>query len=411
MRKISTGTPAVHPRRLAPALGGLGLLLVVAGCGGGGSGDEQATGAGTGAPPDTACPVVVDLSGWQAFTALAGRITAGEAVSAADLAALGEQASFTVWRESMAPVVPKPERVGNFLEEAFWDELGRTSERKAHADRRDLGLSYRWSWERRARVDSLAAVVATEAWACGLLEHTRGWIAPDRLPRPVRIHAVPGQPELRWHDGHLVVDTGVLVAGGPQQLQRQLAGLLYRNLEAVDGINPLEATGDTAVAHVFRILRNEGLATWIEDLPHTYFDRDHPRLRRVMPVPEHFYQSTLRVAEICGAVLPRLFADPQEMALRGQDFARTLAAGGAFSQGGYGMAAVIAGRLGLPRLQEAAHSVPAFVAAFQEAALLNGDDRPLPGALGHEPWACVAPLPVDVYDRLLPLLERESGPR
>lgn len=408
MRKISKGTPPVHPRGLLPALGGFILLLAAAGCGGG----EGTSGAGTGSAPagDAACPVVVDASGWQAFTALAGRISGGDAVGDADLAALGEQPSFTVWRHSMAPAVPKPERVGNFVEEAFWDELGRTGERKANVDRQNLGLSYRWSWDHRARIDSLAAVVADESWRCGLLAGTRGWIDPERLPRPLTVHLVPGQPELRWHEGQLLVDTGVLAAGGPDQLQRQLAGLLYRNLAAQDGANPLAAEGDTAVAHVFRILRNEGLATWIEDLPHTYFDPVHPRLRRVMPVPEHFYVSTLRVAEICSTTLPRLFADEQEMRLRGQDFARTVAAGGAFSRGGYGMAAVIAGRLGPERLQAAARSVTSFVMAFQEAALLNGEDRPLPGALGHEPWACVAPLPAEVYARLLPLLEREFGP-
>ncbi|MFN2370720.1 MAG: DUF5700 domain-containing putative Zn-dependent protease [Candidatus Krumholzibacteriia bacterium] len=408
MRKISKASPPVHPHGFLPALGGLVLLLVAAGCGGG----EQTSGAGAGSAPagDGACPVVVDASGWQAFGALAGRITGGEAVGEADLAALGEQPSFTVWRRSMAPAVPKPERVGNFVEEAFWTELGRTGERKANADRQAMGLSYRWSWDHRDRVDSLAAVVAGEPWRCGLLEHTRGWIDPERLTRPLTVHLVPGKPELRWHEGDLLVDTGVLVAGGPDQLQRQLAGLLYRNLAAQDGANPLAAEGDTAVAHVFRILHNEGIATWIEDLPHTYFNPIHPRLRRVMPVPQHFYQSTLRVTEICSTTLPRLLADPAEMRLRGQDFARTVAAGGAFSQGGYGMAAVIAGRLGPERLQAAAGSVTAFVRAFQEAALLNGEDRPLPGAAGHEPWACVAPLPAEVYAQLLPLLEREFGP-
>ena len=328
MRKIidpSSLHNAASPRPLALILVlALAAALVGAGCGGDSGGQAgQAT-----ADPD-ACPVSVDLGGWQAFSALCARIAAGETPPEADLAALGEQPAFVLWRQAMAPNVPSALRVGNWVEEAFWPESGRDNdERKLNADRRAIGANFRWAWDRRARVDSLAALLAGPEAGCAILARTAGWIDPARLPAPLPIHVLPGKPELRFHEGHVFVDTGVLAAGLPSQLERQLAGLLYRNLAAEDGTNPLEAEGDLAVAHTFRILRNEGIAAWIEELPHTHFDPEHPRLRRVRPVPEFFYETTLRTLEVTSEGLPRLFADPAEMQAQGGAYARTIAAGG-----------------------------------------------------------------------------------
>ncbi len=410
MRKIidpSSSHNAASPRQMALVLSfALTLSVLGAGCGGDSGGE-----AGQGAADPHACPLSVDLSGWQAFSALCARFAAGERPAEAELAAMAEQPAFARWRASLAPNVPSALRVGNWVEEAFWPESGRDDdERKLNADRRVIGANYRWAWDRRARVDSLAALLAGPEAACAILARTTGWIDADRMPASVAVHVLPGKPELRFHEGHVFVDTGVLAAGHPDQLEKQLAGLLYRNLQSEDGDSPLELVGDLAVAHTFRILRNEGVATWIEDLPHTNFDPEHPRLRRVRPVPEFFYESTLRTVEVTSEGLPRLFADPAQMEAQGEAFARTIAAGGGFSQGGYGMAALIHGRLGQDRLQAAARSVTGFVAAYQEAALLNGSDRPALGAAGHEPWEALGPIAPAVYDQLLPLLERVFGP-
>lgn len=410
LRKIidlPPGHNAASPRLQAVVLCvALALTLPGAGCGGDSGGK-----AGQPAAGPQACPVSVDLGAWQAFCTLGARLAKGETPPAAELVALGEEPSFALWRASLAPNVPPAQRVGNWAEEAFWAESGRdNSERKMNADLRTIGANYRWAWDRRARVDSLAALLAGPEAACALLARTTGWIDADRLPVPLPIHVVPGKPELRYHEGHVFVDTGVLAAGLPSQLERQLAGLLYRNLQAEDGASPLELVGDLAVAHCFRILRNEGIATWIEDLPHTFFDPGHPRLRQVRPVPEFFYESTLRTIALTSEGLPRLFADPAEMTAQGATYARTIAGSGGFNQGGYGMAALIHARLGAARLQAAARSVTGFVAAYQEAALLNGTGRPTLGAAGHEPWEALGPIAPDVYDRLLPLLERVFGP-
>ncbi len=379
------------------------LLLAASGCGGKAETPAGGTALGdarTAAP----CPLVVDDSGWQAFEAIAARATAGGPLGEDELAALGDLPSFTAWRASMDPNVPPAMRVGNWVEDAFWDELGRTGDRKVNADRRAIAGSYRWSWDHRARIDSLAARLMAPGAACGVLTLCQGWIEPDSLPASPVLYLLPGKPELRYHEGNLFVDTGVLAAGSPAQLERQLAGLLYRNVGATPGPSPLESTGAAAIGHTFRIIRNEGIAAWIEQLPDTHFDPEHPRLRRVTPVPEHFYQTTLRTLEVMLELLPATLADPAALEQGGEPFARTIAAGGGLNQGGYGMAALIQGRLGEARLKEAARTVPGFVAAYQEAALMGPAERPALGAQGHEPWESLGPIDPAVFAQLMPVL-------
>jgi len=403
LRKISCPSGPHNAAARAGAACGLVLLLALAGCGS----DKSAPGQQAAAAADT-CAVAVDLSGWEAFRDLATRITAGGPVDEDALGSLADQPAFRVWRESLAPNDPDPIRLRNWVEATFPDELGLTGQRKANPDRQAIAASWRWSWEHRAAVDSVAARFAAGDGPCGILAAAAGFVDRDRIPRPLPVYVLPGKPELRWTGGRVVVDTGVLVAGDLAQLDRQVASLIYRNVQAEEGPNPLGEAGEDAVYGTFRIVRNEGVASWIEDLPHTVFSPDHPRLRRVHPVPENYYGTTVHTLDVIAERLPALLADPAAMMAGGEDFARTVAAGGGLLQGGYGMAALIAARLGEERLQAVSHSVPDFFAAYQEAALRNGDDRPAIGALGHQSWEALGPFPPDVYDGLIALLKRHA---
>ena len=68
------------------------------------------------------------------------------------------------------------------------------------------------------------------------------------------------------------------------------------------------------------------------------------------------------------------------------------------------MASVIAAQLGEDRLRTSGRSVPAFVAAYQEAALLNPVPLPVPGALGVDLTQTVPPLDPEVFAKLHQLL-------
>ena len=221
---------------------------------------------------------------------------------------------------------------------------------------------------------------------------------------------LPAKPEIRYHAGVVLVDTGVLVAGGSAQVVKQIAGLLYRRFLPASGVNPLELDGEASLAAAFTLLRNEGLANWIEDRPHTYFKSEHPSLGKVAVVPESFISTANFAVGLADSLLPGMFADPARMQAEAQTFSRTLAASGSFTKLGYAMAAVIAGHLGPQKLREAGRSPSAFLAAYQQAAALTS--RAPAHGRGREPapsYASLRPFSAQVADRLLSLLERRQG--
>lgn len=400
----NAGRPFPRPSR--PGLGLLltAALLLSAGCG---ARDAQES-APARAHPD--CPITLDSSGWEAFKALGDRFLAGQPVPAADLEAFGNLPAITVWRESMTENPPEAAKVGNWVESAFWAEAGEGRSQKENADRRSFGQALRFSYDKRGDIDPLLVRFRDEGFLCDLQKTAARWIDADRLPDPLVLRFVAGKPELRSHHGALVADTGILLAGGPRQLVGQLAALLYRDRQGLPGDSPLECDGSPAVGHTLRVMLNEGVASYIEDMPHTYFDPVHPRLGRVLFVPENVFESGIKAIRIFNASLPRLLADEAAMIASGQDLARSIAGSGALTQGGYCMAAVIAARLGEDRLVEVRHSPAAFLAAYQEAALQNELPLPLPGAVGAELHETMPAFADAVFSGLLKILQEQFPP-
>ena len=81
-------------------------------------------------------------------------------------------------------------------------------------------------------------------------------------------------------------------------------------------------------------------------------------------------------------------------------------AGGTLAQAGYAMVATIIYHLGQDRLLAVRNSVPDFLAAYQEAAMMNPSPRPMPGAEGSQLSDCMGPLDPGVYEQIQELLQR-----
>lgn len=379
-------------------------LLLLGSCG------TKDQGGSTSAKTTARCPAVMDTGGWDAFKTLGDRYLAGEQVTAAELEAFGNEPAVTVWRESMTENVPSAVKVGNWVESAFWDVSGQGRTQKMNSDRITFGQAMRFSYDKRQDIDPLLARFTEEGHLCDLYDLANRWLDPAKLPDPFVVRFLASKPELRSHNGALVADTGLLLAGGPKQLVGQMAAILYRDRQALPGPSPLEMEGAEAVAQTLRVMLNEGVAAWIEDMPHTYFNPVHPRLAKVVFVPENVFAIGVRALDIFNTNLPRLLADEAVMAGSGQDLARAIAGSGAFTQGGYCMAAVIAARLGEDRLHAVRLSPPAFLEAYQEAALQNALPLPLPGAEGSQLYETMPAFEGGVYEGLLKVLE-EHFPR
>lgn len=393
-------------RRWLPLLAGLpAFLLLATGCGGDGrqAGDAKQDGQDAVATP---CPAVLDTTAWQTFRKLGDRFAAGEAVTDTELEAYGNLPAVTVWRQSMAENVPPAFKIGNWVEGAFQDFLPKDRPVKQSGDLRAFGGAMRFSYDHRAALADMLRRFGEEGHTCRTYELARRWVEPENLPDPFTIHFVPGKAELRSHHGQLVADTGLLLAGGPAQLDRQLVGILYRDRQALPGDNPLDAEGELSVANTIRIMLNEGTAAWIDDMAHTHFNNLHPRLRKVSFVPENIYNVAIRGMNIFNTNLPRLLDDPEAMQASGQHLSRAITGAGALTQGGYAMAAVIVHRLGEERLHAVRKSPAAFLEAYQEAALQNTLPLPTPGEVGTQLPETMPAFSDEVYAGLLAIVEK-----
>ena len=353
----------------------------------------------------TSCDLTTDTSAWTAFKELADRIAEGEPVSKKELDAFGNQPSVTAWRNSFEPGVPSALRVGNWLEGTFWNELGRKGKQKLSTNRATFMRSYRYSLDNRDRIDERLAEL-TGPRKCDVVDLGRFWIEPDRWPGNLTIHFLPAKAEIRIFEGSLLVDTGLVGAARSDQVIRSMAGLLYRKYQFVEGENPIEVEGTEAVANLFRILMNEGLASWIEQTAILEFDRKHSKLSKFQPIPEDFFAKTQQAVQLLNGQLGSMFDDETVMVAKGQALVTQMGVSNLISQTGYGMAAVIVARHGEDRLREVGRSVPAFLAAYQEAASLNTVPAPVPGEIGVELYQTVPPLQDEVFTELHALLTR-----
>jgi hypothetical protein len=381
------------------AVTALVLAALAAGCGGEVEKEvKPAVAAST-------CAVVVNTDGWRDFVALGRRAADGQEVTRAELEALAATPEFTAWRESYtAGPAPTPFRLGNWLGRTFADELGLDPPQKLNADQRAFVRSYRWSWERRELIDVRLGELAG-LW-CDLDTRLRAWIPATKLPDTLAVVVLPSRPELRYHEGTLYVDTGVVAAGSAAQLLDQLTALTFRSVAVVDGPNPLQMEGEEALVQALRLMANEGVATWLENMPDTFFDLDHPSLWKVRPVPEDHWEIAVSTLDGLDRRLAVLLDDPRQLASDGQGLARSLIGSGSVNKGSWCMAVAIVDVLGEDRLRAAAGSVPGFFAAYQEATRDNNAPRPqlveVPGAYHR----ALPPFSPEVWAWLLPLLER-----
>ncbi len=357
------------------------------------------------ADPVADCALTTDTSAWTAFKEVADRIAAGADVTKEELIAFGNLPTVTLWRHSMEPGGFPALLVGNWLEGTFWEELDRKERQKRSANRTIFTRSYHYSLNHRDRIDRRLAEL-TGPRKCDVSEIARFWIEPGLLPQTLTIHFLPAKAEIRIFEGSLLVDTGLVGASRVDQLIRQMAALLYSRYQSLPGPNPIMVEGDEAVAHSFRLLMNVGVACWIEQAATLEFDRGHITLGKTGSIPEEFFLTTQDAIGLMNRKLGSMLDDEARMAEEGTAFAKRLARSEAFSATGYGMSSVIAARLGEDRLRQVSRSVPAFLAAYQEAAAANPFPIPVPGDLGHELFQTVPPLDPDIFTKLHAMLTR-----
>lgn len=376
---------------------GLALVLVfgltVAGC------RQEA------APPAVnQCSVKVDDTAYRVFSDLCRREAAGQGVGRSNFQVFADLPIISHWKESMSGNLPSV-RIVNWLEEAFKQNPDHSSKAKRTLDRRQFSASYRYSRQHLAEIDTLIDQFRSKAIGCRLMRNARFWLSPEQMPDSLTVVFLPSKPEIRITEDYLFVDTGVLQAGNMEQLVHQLTGLLFRARMSLPGGSPSGMQGSAAVAHSIRVMMNEGLIGYIEDQPGTVFSPDHPKLGKLNIVPENVFDHGRRAITLLDENLPKMLADPKLMQKHGQDLAKTFVAASSLNQGGYCLSYTIAQRLGEDRLRQVVGSPAAWLAAYQEAALLNPVPAPEPYKVMDKMYLSMPPLQDDTFTGLEKLLQ------
>ncbi len=355
------------------------------------------------------CGVNIDDTAWQVFAGFCRRPSEEGPPTRTEFQIFADLPIISQWKESMAGNLPSV-RIVNWLEVAFSDEDDRQSDAKRNLDRRNFSNSYRYSIAHYLEIDRLILKFRTDGHCCSFRDKINFWISPDALPDSLIVAFFPSKPEIRILDNFLYVDTGVLQAGNLNQLERQLAGMLFRSTMLLDGESPTVSEGEQAVANSVRMMMNEGLIDFIQDQPGTLFSPDHPKLGKVNIVPEFVFDHGRKAISLINFHLPKMLADEAVMQKNGRNLAKTLVASSSLRQGGYSMSSTIAGHLGRQRLRDTAGSPSAWLAAYQEAARLNASPAPEPYEVSTELYRCMPPFDDDVYDGIQEILSHIFPP-
>ncbi len=353
---------------------GLGALVIATGgCGGSGSEVPSQTGVHTA----SGCPANVTTTGSDAFVAAADRAAAGDVMSPDDLQALVERPVWTLWRRSYEPEIASPEAAALTVFAGLRGLQALSPAQTVKVTRRDLMSCYAFDMQKRVAITKFLTAYVRDDASCAVWSLMRQWIQPTNLPDTLRIDFLPMKAEIRRYEGHFLVDPGLAIVSGRDQLTHMLTSVLYRAVEAVPGPRGDAVEGPDAVAQTFRVLRNEGVAAYIDDLPHLFFGREHPLLRNAAPVPEDICdQATRSLVYVDDALAHILAAD--EPAPDYRPVFRYFIGAQSWQPTGWFMAAVIRDRQNEARLQQASRTVADFVDAYQTAALAESPSPPAP---------------------------------
>lgn len=376
MRKIdgtSQGHNAAH--RLAVL-----TLVVAAGAALSGCGSDKpaAQRYETGAPTVASrCALVVSDAGLREFYDLADLVAAGQRPDLAAMTAAADTPTWQFWRRSYLQEIVRPEPVGRAMHIAMLGRDELPDRQRDKTVRLDLVRNFELAIERRAEITAAVERFVADERGCQVKDRLRGFLPQSDLPDTLRLAFMVALPEIRFFEDVLLVDAGLLWASGQDQLVRFLASTVYKQRTLVDGRSPSQATGPAILLHCLRLVRNEGVAAYLDAMDEISFEPRHPILGRSSPKPDELCLAATRTLRSLDTNLTdarRREHTPDEQWM---DFFRLFVAAGSWQSTGWFMAEVIVDRLGLERLQTDGRSVPAFFAAYHEAAAIA---KPAPQA-------------------------------
>jgi putative zinc-dependent peptidase DUF5700 len=202
------------------------------------------------------------------------------------------------------------------------------------------------------------------------------YIEEHRRPDMLNVRLFAASPQITWYPPNtMVLDVGLALAAGPEQLEDIIAATLVRSLAPPTSPLPHEAeSGREALRSTFRKMHHEGIVGLIEKYQTLKLDVNHPTFRS----PDaNRGRAVLLGAETLVRMNRMLetLLDPDAGLLEstGGSVDDLLRINKRYAPTGYAMNRLIIDRLGEERFREAIQAGPsAWIEAYQEAALLSG---------------------------------------
>ena len=355
------------------------------------------------------CPLELDLSVVQAFEDLGARMAGGEAVPPEDTAALFAMPGYTLFLKSGGESELNAQVFDNVLRHVFQDSTAAAGKGAGghvrSPKRQDLVESFTYLRDHREELQRFLAQYRNTQAGCQVFELLKGFIPAEKMPQHITLVFLPLKPEIRYLDEQLLVDMGLALAAGPEQLGHIMASVLYRDIQAPDTPKPSDLSGLAAMRATFEYLAFQGVAAYLESFGELTFDPGHPQLANPPLLRREAITSCPRVMENMDKYLRIVLDDEQQMREQGKVIDDLLRGGSSYEATGYPMAMLITARLGEARLQQTVGDPRAFLEAYQEAALMKRivASGPIPEGFPAE-LELLPPFPDDLFPRLLAIL-------
>ncbi len=357
------------------------LMTAVAGCGGG-----ETTTAEKPAPPaaDASGPAVIvfDTGSFDAWLDLSERIGSGAEVPAAEIDAILDLPGYLAYRDPDRSKVLHPRQFEYALRDAFSPDgpdwtTGAPRSRLAVPPL--LKQNFAYLKTRRPEAARMVRDLCAPGVLAGIFDRLEGFVPPDAWPDTLTVHFVAANPGTAVRDGErILIDAGLALAVGVEDLIRLLAGNLYSVLTPADFPRPETSAGTAALAATYRRLAREGVMAWVQDYPLVTFDSLHEAFAEFddhrTAYRDYAHRALVQTDKMIGA----LAATPGLMDERGTVIDDLMRFNDLYSVLGYAIAERIAGHGGRDALVAASADAADFLRAYQQAALAEPQDPKTP---------------------------------
>jgi len=365
-------TPQRHAHKFTfAAVCLIGIAIALGGC----SSDEPSLDEATPAPVATidvvpGVTIQMRTAALDSWTSIARRLRSGEVVRDPDYQRLFDLPAYQSIYGNDTTTRLNPIILRTQLEYAFAQEGRKTS----HPPKlREFRANYAYIAKYLDEAEALADTLVNRAIVEQALAAAWPFIDEHRRPENLEVLLFAALPSITWYPPDMIIlDVGLALAAGPDQLADILAAVLIRSLAPPAMVEPHEASnGREALQATFHKLHQASIIGWLEDYPNLQLDQGHETYQRPDPTRQRVLITSAATLEHFLIMLETL-VDPDSDTIDkvGGSLDDLLRIGRSYEPIGYAMSTLIIEHQGRDAWIEAVVGGPVtWLQAYQNAAI------------------------------------------